>query len=444
MRQRRQSRVAPLEREQTRNQETSDALGELKGLLKDLQSEASGFRLINGGGTARTAASSDETVARAQVSSYANVGNISIQVDQLAQNGNFSFNDRFASGNSVVAAGIDDGLPEEDRQISVTLGLGDQAETVNMTVSSNTTLNDLVEQFNSQSDKGTASLINVGTTSSPSYALTISTRSSGTEEGNISVSVDSAITDTGAFANSTLSQATDAKFSITGVSGQITRASNEVSDVIPGVTLSLLDTGSSTISVGVSAEETSKKVGRLVDSLNSALTFARENDRVEVGQQGGETTNSFGPLSDTSLDENLISSLRSATLSLRNSSGGGLSLSDIGVTTARDGTYELDTSKLEEALSSDPNEVDALLQRVGDTLGAVDGTVAEYTRFQGLVDQAKDAVDDRIKNRERRIGEIENSIEQERSRLVQRFSRLERLIGSMNSQQNALISMLPR
>ena len=404
--QQRTARIEPEEDRVSSIRETNDALSELTDLLNTLNDTVSPFRVLNGGVVAKDAISSDETKLTAAASNSASSGSYDLNVSQLASNGVLSFDDRFSSTTSVINSSINNGAAEADRTTSISIGTGGEQETVNIVMTNTTTAQDFVDQFNSQSSKASASLVNLGTEASPSYGILLTSNDEGTELGTLSQSVGTEITTagSGAFTTASTDQATDAQFTIDGISGTITRGSNTVSDVISGLSFNFQSTGSSTVTVGVDADTTSDSIGDFVDAFNDIIEFVSENDAITEDETADEITNIFGSLSSVSVDENLVSSLKAA-LSDSSISGGSVNvLADLGITTAQDGTLEFDTDVFREALAKDPTSVETITQNLGEDLGAVDGRITSFTKFGGLIDAVENTNNSLISDIESRIG----------------------------------------
>lgn len=440
--QQRQARIVPLQNKISKYQDTNSAFDELKTLLGNLNSAASKFRELNGGSLSKLASSSDESVVTAVAGSSASNGTYTINVSKLAKNATHSFNDRYSSSDAVINSGINDGASALDRSVKYTIGTGADAEVVNIELTSSTTLEEFVSEFNANSTKAVASVVNVGTSSSPSYAVVVNSLNTGTEEGQVTASVGSEITGNGSFTAATVDQATNASFTVSGISGTITRDSNSVGDVIPGVTLDLSKTGSATITIGDDAEATTATIQDFVDAYNEVVNFIKENDLVVREEDSGEPTNVFGALASTSLDENLISSLRSAFSSASISGGEVNTLSDLGIATQRDGTLLFDTDAFATALSKDPEAVRTITANLGETLSATGtGTITQYTQFGGLIDSATNANKTDISRLQSQISNYETLISKREQSYIAQFARLEQLVGGLNQQQQALASL---
>lgn len=449
--QKRKAQIDPLEEKITKLESTNSAFAELSDQLKTLQTAAGRFREINGGVLAKNLTSSNELALTGSASNAAYNGSYSVSVSALAKNGTHSFDDRFSSGSAVLNSNINNGDPEADRTVSYTIGSGSEEETVDIVLTDSTTAEDFVNEFNSQSTKATASLVNVGTTASPSYAIVVSSNNQGSDKGSIAVSVGARISDPngdlstadGSFLNATTSAASNAEFSVSGISGTITRSSNTISDVIEGVTLNLHSIGDADITISGDQAKTATYLQEFVDAYNAVVEFIAENDAVLREESGSEVNNIFGPLASTSLDEGILSTLR-GSLSAAGTSGRTVNIfADLGITTARDGTLSFDTEKFGEALAADSEGIRIITQNLGEDLSAVDGKIANYVRFNGLIDGEKNANLQQISDSNDRISYLESMLSREEESLTARFSRLEALIGQLNSQQTALASLLP-
>ena len=439
----RSTRIRPLEDKITSFKDTNSAYAKLKALLGELSSAADKFRVVRGGGISKSASTSDETVASATASNAASPGSYTLSVSQLAKNATFSLGSTagaYASSTTAISAGS-----AFSDTVGITIGNpSSPTDTINVAIDETTTLASFVSDFNSQTTAATASVVNVGTSGSPDYRIVINTSKTGTSEGAIDVTVGGALSGRGAFNSTSEDSATDAQFSISGISGNITRSTNAVSDVIPGLTFNLKGTGSSTINVGVNTSQSAGAVQDFVDAYNEVISFISENDLITEEGGGANKKNVFGVLANSSIDENLIATIRGSFSS--SSSSGGLvnTLADLGVTTQRDGSLAFNSTTFTAALSSDPLSSGSILERLGESLAKVDGTIAQFTRFAGLIDQTTNANARQISDSEDRIGILEQSLAKQEESLVQRFSRLEALIGKLNSQQSQLASLLPR
>lgn len=447
----RQARVKPFEKKVTELEETNSAFDELKKKLQDIQSLSLPFTTLAGGALSKLANSGDETVVTGSASNSATNSTYTVTVNQLAKNATLSWNvspsNIYRSTSDILNSGISNGAPEADRTVSVTTGTGSFAETVDVVLTDTTTLSEFVEMYNGSATKSTASLVNVGTPSDPSYIVAINSLEEGTDEGTIQDPVvgSELANPPGAFQFSfTRSQAVDASINVSGIADPIVRSSNKISDVIPGVTFDIHKVGGpATISVVDDVSATTAKVQDFVDAYNKLVEFLADNNRVSREEDGADVENIFSPLAKTRTDDNALSALRSA-ISGSTYSGGSIVriFADLGITTERDGTLKFDADQFQSAVDSEPNSVNEVLKSFGNTVAITNGVIDQYVRFNGLVDLSINGNKDQIDDMNDRIAQAEASILRQEESMRMRFARLESLTGRLQSQQSALTSAL--
>jgi len=446
----RQVRINPLQDKITEFQDTNQAFSGLKDRLSKLKLAASKLATINGSALQKVSNSSDESILSASASSSANNGSYAITVSSLAKNGTFGFKSlaqTYSSSDQAINSSINDLAPQADRTVSITTGTGSNQEQVDIVLTSSTSLSDFVSQFNNSSTKSTASLVNVGSSSSPDYRIVINSNSQGTDKGQLAVSIGSEITSAGshAFDGNSLSQAENATLQVTGIGAgagdTITRSSNSISDVIAGVNLQLQDTGSATLSIKDDSASSAQLIQNFVDAYNEVVHYTSENNLVTRQDDGTNATNTFGPLSSSSLDENLLSALRGGISGASISGHEINTLADLGVTTQRDGSLSFDSQAFSTALGKDSEAVRQISQKLGDALGTTGGTIDQFTRFNGLIDQESNSNNDQISALQSRISLTEKQLGDEEKALTARYAGLEKLVGQLNSAQTALSSL---
>lgn len=424
----RQVRVTPSEDKITELEDTNSSMDELKTKVLALRDATTKFTTLSGGGISKQAASSDESTIAATASNAATDGTYTATVTALAKNATGSFDYDFTSSTSAVSA--------LGGTVSITIGSGASAESFDITVNAGTTtVSDFVNQFNSETEKAVASLVKID---EDQYRIVISTNQQGTAEGSLSVL--STATD---FDTLTIDDADDAVFSISGIGSAITRSTNTISDVIPGLTFSLQNIGAATISVSTDVTSTTTTVQDFVDAYNEIVTYMAENNGITRDDSGAEIENIWGPLAQTKVDDNLLTALRAGISGATYTSGSEIRIfADLGITTERDGTLKFDEDTFSSALAKEPNSVNEVLRNFGDTVATTTGTIAQFTRFGGLFDITTRANQSTIDDLKKRIVEAEAYLTRQRENLVARFARLESMMGKLQGQQSALTSAL--
>lgn len=437
----RSTRVKPDQKRVTQLEETNTAIAELSKKLETLRSNLRGFTTLFGGGVNKTGTSSKESVVSATASSAASNGSYSVTVNALASNHTFSFDNTYSGADSPLQSDLTGAESAGDRTVTFTVGTGTEQETVSVEVTDGTyTIQDFVDDFNATSTKARASLVNTGTTGSPAYKIVLTSAYEGTEKGLIARTALG-----GSLGNLTgydENAATNSSVTVTGI-GTISRASNSISDIIPGVTLSLNSLGTSTVKIAEDTAGSITKVQEVVDNFNDIVKFVAENNQVTREETGKEVTNTFAPLASTRVDDGVLQNLRDALASTKASGGTSVVIfADMGITTERDGTLKFDTTKFQEAVSSESASVGAILNSFADTTALTGGTIDQYTRFNGLLGVTSDANKTTISDLNQRIAEAEKQIQQQADALRQRYARLESLMSKLQSQQSSLSSAL--
>jgi flagellar hook-associated protein 2 len=150
-------------------------------------------------------------------------------------------------------------------------------------------------------------------------------------------------------------QAQDAIVKLDGV--QITRATNSISDLIPGVLINLKTAKpGSTIALGSTPPTAAirQAVGDFVAAYNELKKILDE-----ATAPATDTTDA-GPLRGDSSIREMQRKLASLSSTVLSGAGGPSTLAEIGVRTERNGSLTLDTARLDTMLASDPDGVEAL------------------------------------------------------------------------------------
>ncbi|MCB0345363.1 MAG: flagellar filament capping protein FliD, partial [Bdellovibrionales bacterium] len=383
-------------------QSENSALDQLNTLLLGVADAIDPFRTINGGGSVKGASTSNKDVATATAGSNAETGSFDISVKQLADNASGSFATSFKSGSDFIVSGA-----ANTGDVTFTVGEGDDAQQFTVSVDELTTAEDFVDEVNAKSGGSvSAALVNTGTNSDPSYKITFQTTQSGTENGSLSVSASDGLgADLG---TATIDQASNAIFEIEGISGQIERSSNNIDDVISGVSFQLQGTGTATISIKEDAGSAADQLEAFVSAFNSLVEFANKEDAVEVTQQNGETVNIAGALAGTNIDDSALSAIRSA-ISSAVSGDGSTSLASLGVSTNQDGTLSFDRDAFEAKFNQNPDSAAQALTSLADQLGGATGSIQQFTGFGKLIDGAQDANNGEMQNLQDTISKVERS-----------------------------------
>jgi flagellar hook-associated protein 2 len=203
-------------------------------------------------------------------------------------------------------------------------------------------------------------------------------------------------------AGKTVQPAQDAWLHVDGF--KVTRPTNQIVGVLPGVTFAVSQKTTNPVTVTVASDATSlgSKVQAVVNAYNAVITQIHN-----VAGYGDQKAQVAALAGDSALRQ-LTSQLSDTITAGQSGQGAFATLGQIGISQTRDGTLQLDQSKLSDALTQDPGDVEKLLGRgTGATTGGVmaalhdladamtlagSGTLA--LRKQSFDDQAKKLDDD--------------------------------------------------
>ncbi|GAB3681691.1 flagellar filament capping protein FliD [Angustibacter aerolatus] len=297
---------------------------------------------------------------------------------------------------------------------------------------SGSSLQSVVQAINGSKDAGVkAAAVQV----SPGvYRLQLTASSTGTAN-------DFSVTGSGGapLAGLTLTTASAAKNAVLHVGDadagyDISSSSNTVEGVMPGLTLKVTSLATDvTVQTSTDTTAISNSIKAMVDAANAALTSIKSlSSSGTVGSDGSRT--GVGALSGEGLTRTLTSTiLRSVT-----SGVGGLSLSQYGISTDRDGTIDFDSTKFTKALGDDPAKLKELFTSttVGATgLGTRLADVAKQAaQSGGSIGLAIEGRTSTQKDLQKRIDDWDTTLATRRKSLQVQYANLETTLSRLQSQ----------
>lgn len=336
------SRIAGITEKQTAFKSVEAGLLSLRGSLSRLS------RVRDNVFDARTATSSDDSILSAAATSSAPSGIYSLKVNSLAQAHQIT-SQGYADSDSEITQGT----------LGIQIGSG---AVVSITIdSTNNSLQGLADAINSTEAGVSAAIINDGTTGGTPYRLLLTSSESGTS-GAITITNSLSGSSGGAtqpsFANPDVQAATDASITIGSGPGAISvsSASNQIEDVIPGVTLDLLSADASktiTLTVAEDIESAREAVGDFVSSFNAVIDTI--DDQVRFDAETGQAGVLLGNRSVISIQDEIRNSIIEP---LNGVSGAANRLSALGITFDIQGRLTVDSTRLDDVLNGRVDGVD--------------------------------------------------------------------------------------
>ena len=360
-----------LKQQESTIQTKVSALGTLKSSLSSFQTSVQALSSSSAFQKA-TVTADDTTIATGSGGTGAVAGSYSLEVTKLAQaqkliaTGQTSTANTFSTGTisfdfGTISGGAFDSTTGKYTGASFTSsGSGTKTVTID---SSNNTLAGIRDAINSAKIGVTATIVNDGSNSP--YRLVLTDNTSGKESSmKITVSDPGSLQDllqhdpsddNGQSLQETVT-AQNADFKLDGIS--FSKASNTVTDAIAGVTLNLKKTNSgspTTLNVNYDTDSVKSAINNFVKSYNdlrgkiSSLTAYDATNKKASPLTGDATVRNLQFQLDSMLAAPITSSTNLFT-----------QLSQIGVSKQKDGTLQVDSSKLDDAVNNNFSSIASL------------------------------------------------------------------------------------
>lgn len=304
-----------------------------------------------------------------------------------------------------------------------------------------TTLDDLKDLINDVAgDKVDATIVQVNDTD---FRLFISSVDTGTTQDITITDTTGNLSDTRLTTGLTAVQtAVDAEFTFNGQA--ITRTSNNISDLITGLDITLKETGSSSVSVAQNRDSIMEKIDNFVEKYNAAIS---ELSRVTKQSTDSEERGIFS-------NESTIKSMKRALENMfANVGEGAATMSDFGFDIDEDGVMSIDKDVLNTKLDEDSANVEAFFS--GGTYTKSDlstvemtgifnemaTTVKSYTDFNATLDQYENSIKDSISSLEDRKLTMTERLDSRYEILAKQYAAYDAIIAKLNNASSMFVQM---
>ena len=422
--------ITALETKKTSLNKQKSLFGDLKGLLEKLATAAKSLKTKTDFLTMK-AASSDEDVLKVSAGSTASAGTYSIEVLDLAK--------------AKVSA--------SSGSASATASLGGPASMMieidgntHLVAVNNPSLTSIASAINDADIGVIADVVDTQNSANGGanrYQLVLRSAEAGAQH-SFTLSYDDGdaafqnlITDINAHQ---ITAGSDAKIKLNdGV--EVYRPTNTIGDLIPGVTLDLKAKAVGqpvTVTISTDAEATSKSVQEFVDAYNKVVDFVSAQNTLD---SEGKAKN---PLFGDSTLRSIRSNMRTVVGGIVGTTGNEAfqMLTQIGITSDRDGKLTFNRSKFEDALGDDESAVAAIFTDATNGVAAkMINQLELYTdSVDGLIKARSDGFDRQVKDTQKRIDDGESRLERYRKSLETKYANLEQLLTKLKSQGSAFSS----
>ncbi len=437
-------RVKPLETRKQKISDLSSAWGTLKTKLSSLKSILESLKSTDSDSifNSKTADVSDSDYLTATATNNAIVGTYAIRINQLAQYDSVVSDTKTSDSASGVQAGT----------LSFRVQSGSFDSTIEITTTGSETYSELMtkisDAINEASDGSVTASVFSPTTGNTKLSITAGSSGKDNEitltdvTGNaldsvgLNLSTRTLAGTDGSAGYIYAEDALNAKLNFNGI--DVERSSNTINDLITGVTLILkkqLDTGVPTINVTIdfNLKNIQDKINEFIDKFNQAYKYIKDNYNSTKEKRGIFTGNNNA----SNLKQKLSSEVSTQVTGL---TSGALSyLSEIGVKFDPESGLSLsDSSKLEDAIKSKPDEVKALFNSSDGIATRLFDTVDAYAKTSGVIDNIVESYDSTVSYLSDKITYSNERIDKGAEILRKKYEMLQSQLATLIASQNSL------
>jgi len=416
----RQQPITQLQTEQAGIQTQVSDLGTIASQLTALQSAVDAFAT---GGVVASQVTSTNTAFTATAGTQATPGQYSVQVTALAAAAK-ARSQGFSSTSSPVTGG--------------TLALTVQGTQYNLTITDGESLSDVASALNQLGAPINATILSDGTNqylevtdaqtgypigTNAANALSITETDTGTQGQDLNLAV--------------FQSAANAAVTVDGLA--TTQTSNQVSDLIPGVTLNLSSTETTPENLVIATDPTTTQTNlqtfvTAYNTLNASLQS--QLNPPATTNADGSTSAQPAPLSNDAGVLGLEQQMQQILTTIVPGVNGFNSLASIGITSSdQDGSISIDQGLLDNALNNNPAAVNQLFSQASTGIAAAfDNLSSTYADpATGAFTQEEAQLNTRIQQMTQQQTEMQADLATYQQSLQEQFANMEQLVSNFKS-----------
>lgn len=442
-----ESQLATLEKKTTTQ---ITAVGALKGAISDFQTALGALNkpdLFQ----ARSATSSKSDLVGVTASTTAGAGSYQLEVKSLASSSKVALAAipntaeapaRFTSGTFEVSLGVPGIPPAPNTKESFSVTIDENNNTlVGVRDAINTAGKDMGVSATIVTDEYGSRLVLSSSKTGAGRDITV-TATGADEPGLIGLSALNfdGTSGTGKDAR-VLTSAQSAELYVDGL--RVISETNKVDGAIEGVTLDLkaktVANEPLTIAVAEDKAGAKKQIQTFVDSYNKLIGVINAQTKVtSVGEGKAPVT---GALVGDATARTLLNTIRNELVNVQGD-GALRALTDIGITTQKDGTLAIDSAKLDKAMASNFGELSGLFTGDKGLASRLDAKLKPYTETGGILEQRNKAMTETITKIDDQKEALTRRITSLQERLYKQFNAMDLLVGQLSNTSSSLLASL--
>ncbi len=213
----------------------------------------------------------------------------------------------------------------------------------------------------------------------------------------------------------------------------VTSSSNTLSNVIPGLTLDLKQTGTTTVNITSDTSVVKKSVDDFVSAFNTAITNLTTATKYDAGSK------TAGPLQGDATAVGLLNTLKNMVMTNGPTGTSFNRLSDVGLEMQRDGTLKVNPGKLTAALAK-PDELKTFFAASSDTVTET-GMARRFYDYTFNINSTDGVLTGRTKALQEAISRNNTDIEKMEARISRTEERLYKTYSALDTKMSTLNSM---
>ena len=388
------------------------------------------------------ATSSDVKIVGATASNSAVNGNYVVKVDNLATASKVT-SAAFAGGTtSPITAGTLS-ITQGTSTYNLDIKAGATLQSVRDSINADTSLKSAGISANIVTDSFGSRLVLGSTTTGAGSDISVSGISELTIDGSNVVGASGGPAMTATSAGSIGAVAIDANFSIDGMA--LTSKSNTVDKAVSGLTLSLVATGTSTVTVASNNDGLKASIQKFVDAYNALANGITALTKPSLDNNGKPTVSAA--LTGDALPRSILSSIRGPLA--ETGAGDKLTvLAQLGITTdQKTGALNFDSTKFTSAMNDKKLGGEVQKMFVGDAgsdnglLARMTKAIAPFTDTGGVLDQRTTSLNKTKTKLSNDQDALDRRIETLTSVLTKKYNDMDTLVGKLKATASNITSM---
>jgi flagellar hook-associated protein 2 len=405
---------APITQLQSQQTTLNNQQSEMQTLSNDFQAVQSAIDAINtaAGTGAYSAASSASSVATATLGAGVMAGSYVITVGSLGSQTNTMSPSGLTQVSNPATGNI-------DSSSSYTLTVDGQNYAI---TDSAGTLNGLAQAINASGANVSATVVNVGSPSSPDYRLSVESNQYAPDTIQLTDSSNTQLL-------STLSTGSYVTYQVNGQPSTPVNATSRTATISPGLSVTFTGTGTATITVSQNTTAIANALNSFVSAYNTASAELNKNR----GQNGGA-------LAGNSIVYELQNALQSMVEYIA-PSGNVNALAEIGISYDQNGNLQFDQTAFDQAATGD------VLNFFGSETGGgflqnAENIMTSITDpTQGILPQATQTLTSELSDIGTEISNDQSQVNQLQQTLTQQMAAADAAISSLEQQLNEITGM---